>query len=135
MPDLDIIRSGQARGWGTACSLTVRRGAGTETITAVVRALAGELRRNPVTESSQDAFYEEVRRVLDRRLFGPSRVFVLKEVGVDESMRREKAIAAALIPDIEHLYAQVSQGRKPRARARGRLSASETLALAISTQR
>jgi hypothetical protein len=50
-------------------------------------------------------------------------------------MRREKAIAAALIPDIEHLYAQVSQGRKPRARARGRLSASETLALAISTQR
>lgn len=134
MPDLDIIRSGQARGWGAACSLAVRRGDGAETITAVARALAGELRRNSVLGSSQEAFREEARRILDRRLLGPTRVLALKEVGIDEATRREKAILAALGPDIEHLYAQVADGRKPKARARARLSASETLTLPISTQ-
>lgn len=133
MPDLDIIRSGRAPGWGTACSLVVRHGNSVEAVTAAARALASELRRSAIEGVSVDDFNQEARRVLERSLLGPTRGRSLQEVGIDEVLRRERAILDDLRPDIEHLYAQVTSGRKPRARARGRLSATETLSLRIAT--
>lgn len=133
MPDLDIIRSGQRRGWGAACSLVVRHGHSAEAITAVARALAGEIRRSAIKEGSRDGFCEEVRGVLQRNLLGPTRSRSLREIGVDELVRREKAVLDALVPDIDYLYAQVTSGRKPKARGRVRLSATDTLSLRIGT--
>ncbi len=99
----------------------------------MARAIAGTIRRTEIRVAGRRDFDNEIVRLVERNLLGPTRAEGLKSVGIDEVQRRENAIQEALRPDIEHLYIQVSRGNRPRARARKRLSGDDTLSLRIPT--